>query len=355
MVYYILRKMEETWLPIEGYNNYSVSNLGNVKNNKTNKLMKSTVKGGYSTINLINNNGDRNSFKVHRLVALAFIPNPENKSDVNHIDRNKTNNCVTNLNWMTKTENQKHKFLTNTKPITTNKNKVILRKCKDNGNILEKYNSIEEAGIWVYNNDLSSSTHTGRNSIGNCLCGLSKSAYKYLWEFENKYHDLPNEIWKQIIIDEITQDLDKKYYISNLGRFKNSYGIILDDYKINENGYKRVYILNKTYAIHRLVAYMFIENSENKEQVNHIDGNKLNNKVENLSWVTNQENCIHKFQTGLGNNYKRKICQYSLENQLIKEFLSIREAIRETKIGTIGQALQNRQKTAGGFIWKYLD
>ena len=100
---------------------------------------------------------------------------------------------------------------------------------------------------------------------------------------------------------------------------------------------------------------MFIENPENKEQVNHIDGNKLNNNVENLQWVTNQENCIHKFQTGLGNNYKRKIEQYNLKNQLIKEFSSIREAMNETKIKTIGQALQNRQKTAGGFIWKYLD
>lgn len=348
--------MEEViWLPIKDYENYSVSNLGNVRNNKTNKLMKLTERGGYIGINLIRNDGFRNSHKVHRLVALAFIPNPENKSDVNHIDRNKTNNKVSNLNWMTRAENNNHKFQTNIKPITTNRNKKVNRICKETKTILEKYNSIEEAGNWSFNNNLSSSSHTGRNSISNCLVGLSKSAYGFIWKFEDKHNDLENEIWKQIIIDDVTDKLDKKYYISNLGRFKNSSGIILDNYKLSSFGYNRVLVYNKTYFIHRLVAHMFIPNPENKPQVNHLDGNKLNNNVENLAWATNQENSIHKFQTGLGNNYTRKVTQYDLENNKIKDFKSIREAMNETGIGTIKAVLYGRQKTAGGFIWKYLE
>ena len=129
----------------------------------------------------------------------------------------------------------------------------------------------------------------------------------------------------------------------------------MDNYKINENGYIRVYIYNKTYMLHRLIAFAFLENQENKEQVNHIDGNKLNNCINNLEWVTNQENQIHKFKIGLGNNYTRKITQYDLEMNKIKEFDSIVEAEKELHISTIKKVLYNKQKTAGGFIFKYLD
>ncbi len=59
-------------------------------------------------------------------------------------------------------------------------------------------------------------------------------------------------------------------------------GTIMDNYKVNVNGYIRVYIYKKTFALHRLIALTFLENFENKEQVNHKDGNKLNNYIKNL-------------------------------------------------------------------------
>jgi hypothetical protein len=125
---------------------------------------------------------------------------------------------------------------------------------------------------------------------------------------------------------------DKQYFVSNLGRIKNSSGTLMDNYKVNENGYIRVYIYNKTYALHRLIALAFIENPENKEQVNHIDGIKLNNSVQNLEWVSNKEKQIHKFQIGLGNNFTKK-CTYDLEMNKIKEFKSIAGAAKELNIG----------------------
>jgi hypothetical protein len=222
--------------------------------------------------------------------------------------------------------------------------------------ILEKYNSIELAGIWACNNGYTKTIHNGRNSIGNCLSGLSKIAYKFKWEYDNKNCDLDNEIWKQVVLENVDTS-DKRYYVSNLGRFKNSSGIIMDNYKVNENGYIRVYIYNKTYALHRLIALAFVENIDNKEQVNHIDGNKLNNSVANLEWVTNRENQIHKFKIGLGNNHTRKIVQYDLEMNKIKEFESIIGASKELDIGktNIMGVLINRRKTTGGFVFKYLD
>ena len=106
-----------------------------------------------------------------------------------------------------------------------------------------------------------------------------------------------------------------------------------------------------------MIALAFIENPENKEQVNHIDGNKLNNSVINLEFVTNQENQIHKFQNGLGNNFTRKITQYDLQMNKIKDFNSIVEASKELNIGksNITGVLSNYRKTAGSFIFKYFE
>jgi hypothetical protein len=343
----------EEWRPITDFPIYSVSNFGNIKNNITEKVLNQCIKGGYFNVSLLNNK-NRKTFKVHRLVAFAFISNPENKLEVNHKDKNKLNNNLMNLEWMTRKENNIHRC--QGIKITCNKNKEVLRINVDTNEVIEKYSSIELAGTWAFNNGYTKTVHNGRNAIGNCLTGLSKIAYKFKWEYENKNNNLENEIWKEVILENVNME-DKKYLVSNLGRFKNSTGIIMDNYKVNENGYIRVYIYNKTYALHRLIALSFIENHENKEQVNHIDGNKLNNSVENLEWVTNKENQIHKFNCGLGNNLKKQIVQYDLEMNKLNEFESITKAANELNIGktNIIGVLKNYRKTAGGFIWKYLE
>ena len=342
--------MEEIWKPVNEFPNYHISTFGNIKNVITNKPLKTSLKGGYLSVSLVNNY-NRSSYKISRLVALTFIENPENKLEVNHKDKNKLNNKIDNLEWMTRQENNIHRCQGIN--ITTNKNKALYKIDKNNGQILESYNSIEEAANWAFNSGFTKTVHNGRNSIGNCICGLSNSAYGFKWKLINNNENLENEIWKQVIIENI--DDEKKYFVSNLGRFKNSFGIIMDNYKVNENGYIRVFIYNRTYALHRLIALAFIENPQNKEQVNHIDGNKINNIVDNLEWVTNSENQLHKFQIGLGNNFTRKIKQYDLEWNFIKEFKSITSASKELNISssTIQSVLMNITKTAAGFIWKY--
>ena len=110
------------------------------------------------------------------------------------------------------------------------------------------------------------------------------------------------------------------YQISNYGNVKslarqrkNSKGVYMQKEKLlsltnTSTGYKKVELVKngkkKGHKVHRLVAMAFIDNPENKPQVNHIDGNKTNNYVGNLEWVTSSENCIHAYETGLNPNKK---------------------------------------------------
>lgn len=83
----------EIYKEINNFSNYEISNYGNIKNKINQKILKPCIKSGYFCLSLTNNNGERKTVKIHRLVALSFILNPENK------DHNKLNNNVNNLEW----------------------------------------------------------------------------------------------------------------------------------------------------------------------------------------------------------------------------------------------------------------
>ena len=98
--------MQEEFKTCPDIQNILISNLGNVKDNDGNIIELITIKTGYVSVKL------NNKYQyVHRLVALAFIPNPENKRCVDHIDHNRSNNNLSNLRWATHGENGKNKKL----------------------------------------------------------------------------------------------------------------------------------------------------------------------------------------------------------------------------------------------------
>jgi hypothetical protein len=135
--------------------------------------------------------------------------------------------------------------------------------------------------------------------------------------------DLSNEIWKPI-------PQSPNYLISNYGRVKSfariNPAIMKPTPKVN-GGYLNVHIKTKWFRIHRLVAFAFIDNPHNKEFVNHIDGDKKNNHVDNLEWCTSDENLKHA-ETSLGyvNISGRKVRRTNLDGGEPIEYKSLRSA-----------------------------
>lgn len=140
---------------------------------------------------------------------------------------------------------------------------------------------------------------------------------------------------------------------------------------LNTKGYPQISIGNpiKTTRIHRLVALAFIDNPHNKPQVNHKDGNKQNNNIDNLEWATNGDNQIHAFAHGLNKPHKGELnYQYSgdhdnckvveqldLNGNVIAEFKSLAIAGRSLNKGysTISKCCNGKGETAYGFKWRF--
>ena len=100
--------MEEEFKKIDGYDNYEISNQGNVRNSDTGRVLKPIKnRDGYYNVYLCKD-GIKKALKIHRLIALHFIPNPDNLLYIDHIDRNRTNNSISNLRWISKSNNNRN-------------------------------------------------------------------------------------------------------------------------------------------------------------------------------------------------------------------------------------------------------
>lgn len=348
---------QEIWKTINKFEKYEISNFGNLRNKITKNILKPSIKSGYLCLCIGNDNGYRKSVKIHRIVAQNFIPNPENKETVNHKDHNRLNNNVNNLEWATTTEQNNHKRKCKKEIQELVSSRPVWRIDKNTNKKIEYYKTIREAAQWIFDNNLTSvkEFNNGNNiktRISAVAQGRRSTTFGYKWEYcnecENKYD---NEEWKDIPC-EIINGI-KGYKISNYARVKNHRGRITEGHN-HASGYLWVSISPKQYLLHRLVAKVFIPNPENKEQVNHIDGNKKNACADNLEWCSNTENQIHKINSGLSNSIK-KIVQYDLKMNKIKEFFSQVEASKELKISNvnISKCCRGNAKTAGGFIFKF--
>lgn len=193
---------------------------------------------------------------------------------------------------------------------------------------------------------------------------------------------MKEELWKPI-------KNYPNYQVSNLGRVKSKERYVNTVYEakrkikerilkliLNNKGYYVVYLYNEKgkstpKSVHRLVASTFLENINNYPVINHIDGNKLNNRLENLEWCTQSHNIKESYRLGLekpqltnlgkfgkANKIAKKIKQIDLKtNEIINYFYGTLEAERTTGINfrNIHKCLKNERKSAGGYKWRYVN
>jgi hypothetical protein len=274
----------EEWKQIPGFEGYEASTFGNIRNRSTQKVLKPHhVQDAYSQVRL--SLGSRANFKlcrVHRLVALAWIPNDENKATVNHINRNKHDNALKNLEWASHREQAVH--------------------CA----------SYERVG----------------------------SRCKYAEQFH-----IEDEIWRPI--PSCTE-----YQVSTHGRIKNKNSMILKGH--DKSRYIQMRIVDKKHVYaHRAVAEAFLDNYSSECVVNHKDGNRHNNNVDNLECITQSQNILHAYNTNL---LKRRIpiSQYTIDGDLKRTYESFLDAARQTgmKEGSIRWSIKYNNGVHGGYVWK---
>ena len=155
--------MDEIWADINGYEGkYQVSTLGRIKSLKKNLIMKPMVATNGYLIACLWKNNKQKKFVIHRLVAQAFIPNPNNYKEINHIDEDKTNNRVENLEWCSHSYNMNYGSIKE-KISSANKGKIITQETKQklredtsnrrwiNNGIIEKYVCKEQLDSFLEN------------------------------------------------------------------------------------------------------------------------------------------------------------------------------------------------------------
>lgn len=158
----------EIWKPYIGDQRYSVSSLGRVRGIYSQLLSPKTHRQGYLWLRV----GNKHCL-VHRLVAETFIPNPENKATVNHINANKTDNRIENLEWATQTENNRHAHRLNLCPFTLKRWKISTRGFKVSKRQVNTIKKKFESGISQA--ELAEEYHISKSQVCRIVRGKSRN------------------------------------------------------------------------------------------------------------------------------------------------------------------------------------
>lgn len=267
----------EEWKPVKGYEGlFLVSNHGRIMNNKGHVLMPNRDAQNNLIVCIKGKN-----VRVAYAVAHAFVPNPRNLNYQGYKDGNKDNCHANNIEWIVPD------FSNDGKPI-----KVVL--IKDNE--VTEYSSISSASKFLHCEHSRLKLAANNRERDTKVYGYSVAWFNDSERIEKLLNggyksviDLEGEEWRDL------PELRGEYQVSNYGRIKRIKGIErLRKVTKQRNGYMYVTLtfnnISKCFKTSRLVAKAFIPNPNGYEEVDHIDRDKTNNTVENLEWVTKDEN-----------------------------------------------------------------
>jgi HNH endonuclease/NUMOD4 motif/NUMOD1 domain len=369
-------------LPIPGFDGYKVDYYGNIYSYKSGRKVKKKThvsKCGYCSVGLTPNGSTKQQrYAHHIIVAKTWIPNVDNAPTVNHKDRDKQNNSVENLEWMTHSEQIIHSYQNGQK----RRFKPVIQADLD-GNFIKEFKSIKEASektgtpcagisavckkkfstsggyVWFYKDDkkrkvrghsnaklvvqytlfnefikeypscrvASDETGISITSIANAARGKFKTAGKFIWKYKDKAKTI-YELLKERVAKWKDIPGFLGYKISKKGEIYSKKSQILLKLSWRGDCYSACLSLNgksKTMMAHRLVALTYIDNPHNLPCVNHIDGDQSNNRVNNLEWITKKGNSQHAADNGLL-FCQKPVNQYSLKGDYIATYKSMTEA-----------------------------
>jgi hypothetical protein len=334
----LLLDNEEKWKAIPDCFPYEVSDQGRIRNSSSGLIRKLSQKAEYIQVRLlVNKKGVYRS--VHKLVAEQFLPPPTDKRKklVNHKNGNKKDNRAENLEWVSQSENKLHAIH------VLGKNKGCERaviQCDLEDKEIQTFNSLIKAADEL---------KLESRRIG-LACRESDEYGGFKWRYaEEKEAEIDLADWKPVPYND-------NYLMSKSGQIYSKFSRKLMKIQRAESGYECVCISGGEKVVRKYIHILMAETFLNKPEgtvVNHKDGNKANNHLDNLECVSQSKNILEAVKAG---KIAKRVVQCNPKtHESIREYSSIVEAARDHEIShsRISSVLTGEQKTAAKFFWKY--
>jgi HNH endonuclease/NUMOD1 domain-containing protein len=356
---------------VDGYSRYWIVSNGLLYSTVRKRFLRPTLHKGYLVHYLVNDNDKRHQVKLQNLVGRAFLgERPDWADRINHVDGNKRNPDLDNLEWSNASENALHAYRTGLNKGSQHK---AVRQYTREGVLVAEYCSVMEAAR--------NFTGAKKSLIGE-VCNANRrlvlagkpptrTAGGFVWRFVDESEVATPEVteeeaktWTPVydypyrmcpVTSRIYSFLKSKLITPTVGN--DGYPRVKLYTGQNENG-KRMQL---NFAVHILAATFHVYNPdpEHKTYVNHKDGNKRNPCPTNLEWTTPSENNIHAHDTGL-NKTRKPVIQYNHKGEKINEFISATEAAKAMSVvlgyfvrpSTIAISCEEKRPFKG-FFWRY--
>jgi hypothetical protein len=317
-----------------------VSNLGRYRNCRGVISTPKPKTSGYVQIRI-----DGKTHQLHRVMAVAFgLPRGDDQDTVDHIDNDPSNNRLDNLRWASRSEQVRHSYATNEARGSNapKQSKPVLGRPLGTHEWTQYASTMEAArALGLFN-----------SSISACCLGKQKRTGEYEFKWAEANEVLPGEVFKPY----------ETAWVSNLGRYRTCRGVISTP-KPKTSGYVQIMINGKLRLMHRVMAVAFgMPRGDDQDEIDHIDGNPSNNRLDNLRWASRREQIRHSYAT----NKKRAssapkrskpVLGRPLGSQEWTQYPSTQEAARALGLnqGSISACCGGRIKRAGEYEFKWAE